>query len=64
MKVHTQAVQLSNRSGEATVVKQGALMTFRALRALGSYIAEIPAVATQVANDVGEAWRESSRPNA
>jgi hypothetical protein len=55
-----QAIQLSNPSGEATVVKTAALLTFRGLRALAGYVAELPAVATKVADDVGEAWRESA----
>ncbi len=58
-----QAIQLSNQSGEATVVKTFALVTFRGLRALAGYVAELPAVAAKVADDVGEAWRESSGPN-
>jgi hypothetical protein len=64
MKTHQQVVQLSTASEDSTVVKTCALFTFRALRTLGEYIAEIPAVATQAATDIAEAWEESSRPNA
>lgn len=70
MKTHHQVVQLSQPSEDSTVVKTCALFTFRALRTLGGYIAEIPAVATQAASDIAEAWQESSqeestnRPNA
>ncbi len=62
MKV--QSIQLSSTKKDATVVKTAALFTFRGLRALAGYVAELPAVAAKVADDVGEAWRESSRPNA
>ncbi len=71
MKIHQQTVRLSNTTSEdSTVIKTCALFTFRALRTLGGYIAEIPAVATQAATDIADAWEESSkeestnRPNA
>lgn len=62
MKV--QSIQLSNTNKDATVIKTAALYTFRGLRALAGYVAELPAVASKVADDIGDAWRESSRPNA
>ncbi len=71
MKSQTQAVRISNTvTDDSTIVKSGALMFFRALRTVGDYIAEIPAVATQAATDIADAWEESSkeesshRPNA
>jgi hypothetical protein len=62
MKV--QPVALSNTHNESSLTKTAALVTFRALRSVAGYVAELPAVATQVADDVRQAWEESSRPNA
>lgn len=62
MKVHNQAVQLSNPAEESTVVKTCALFTFRALRTLGGYIAEIPVIASDAVADVADAWEESAHP--
>jgi hypothetical protein len=59
MKVQNQAIQLSTTS-QSSIVKTSALFTFRALRTLAGYVAELPAVATQVANDVQAAWEESA----
>jgi hypothetical protein len=60
----TQPVALSNTTNESSITKNAALVTFRALRTVAGYVAELPAVATQVANDVSQAWKESRRPNA
>ncbi|MBU0752975.1 MAG: hypothetical protein KJ787_04050 [Gammaproteobacteria bacterium] len=64
MKTHLSPIPLSNPSEEGKVVKTCALFTFRALRTVADYVSQLPAVATQAANDVREAWEESSRPNA
>jgi hypothetical protein len=64
MKTDVRSIQLSNPSEESTVVKNCALFTFRALRTLDDYASQIPAVATQAATDIADAWEESSRPNA
>ena len=62
MKV--QPVALSNTSNESSLTKKAALFTFRALRTVAGYVAELPAAATQVADDVRQAWEDSRRPNA
>ena len=61
MKV--QPVALSSTTNESSITKTAALFTFRALRSMAGYVAELPTVATQVANDVSQAWEESRRPN-
>jgi len=61
MKV--QPVALSNTSNESSLTKTAALFTFRALRTVAGHVAELPAAATQVADDVRQAWEESRRPN-
>lgn len=58
-----QPVAFSNTRTEAGITKTAALFTFRALRAVAGCVAELPAVATQVATDVSQAWEESRRPN-
>jgi hypothetical protein len=64
MKTLSQSIQLSNTTADERIVKSGALMLFRAVRTVADYASQIPAVATQAASDVADAWRESSRPNA
>jgi hypothetical protein len=63
MKVLSQSIQLSNTTADERIVKTGALMFFRALRTVADYASQVPAAATQAANDIAEAW-EQSRPNA
>ena len=62
MKQLAQVIQLSNPTEESTVVKTAALFTFRALRTLGGYIAEIPVITSNAVCDVADAWGESARP--
>lgn len=64
MKNHLRIIPLSNHNEEVKVVKTCALFTFRALRTVADYVSQLPAVATQAATDVRDAWEESSRPNA
>ena len=64
MKTLSQSIQLSNTTADERIVKTGALMLFRAVRTVADYASQLPAVATQAASDVADAWRESSRPNA
>ena len=59
-----QPVALSKTTNESSITKMAALFTFRALRTVAGYVAVLPTVATQVANDVSQAWEESRRPNA
>ena len=61
MKV--QAVPLSTQPSER-LVKRGALLLFRGLRALTEQAAKAPGVIAQASADVREAWRETSSPNA
>ena len=64
MKVHVQPIPLNPAKTESRLVKQGALMTFRALRALAVHARKAPGLIAQAATDVREAWEESSHPNA
>jgi hypothetical protein len=66
MKVQVQSINLTpaTTDDDSRFVKAGALLFFRGVRALAGYIAEVPAVATQAAADIADAWEESSRPNA
>lgn len=64
MKTLSQSIQLSNTTTDERIVKTGALMLFRAVRTIADYASQLPAVASQAASDVADAWRESSRPNA
>jgi hypothetical protein len=63
MKVETQAVRLSDPSSGERFVKRGALVAFRALRALTAQAVKALGVLAQASADVREAW-EQSRPNA
>jgi hypothetical protein len=63
MKTLSQSIQLSTTADER-IVKTGARMLFRALRTVADYASQLPAVATQAASDVADAWEESRRPNA
>jgi hypothetical protein len=51
----------SNTTTDERIVKTGALMLFRAVRTVADYASQLPAVATQAASDVADAWRESSK---
>ena len=64
MKTLSQSIQLSNTIADDRIVKTGALMFFRAVRTVADYASQLPAVATQAASDVRQAWEESRRPNA
>jgi hypothetical protein len=64
MKVATQAVPLSNPTSEERLVKRSALFTFRAVRYLTAQARKAPGILQQAADDVRQAWEESSRPNA
>ena len=63
MKSHQQAIPLSNTEPSDRLVKRGALLAFKALRALTNQAKEVPGVLAQATADVREAWAESSRPN-
>jgi hypothetical protein len=49
---------------DQSVVKQGALATFKAVRFLMAQSKKAPGLLQQAVSDVREAWEESSRPNA
>jgi hypothetical protein len=59
MKVETQAVKLSDPASGERIVKRGALLLFRGLRALTEQVAKAPGVLAQASADVRAAWRES-----
>lgn len=49
---------------DESLVKQGALSTFRAVRFLMAQSKKAPGLLQQAVADVREAWEESARPNA
>ncbi len=49
---------------EESLVKQGALTTFRALRYLMVQSRKAPGLMQRAADDIRTAWQESARPNA
>ena len=63
MKIHVRAVPLSNVSTGERLVKRGALVTFRALRAVLEQARKAPGFLAQASADVRDAWQESARPN-
>ena len=63
MNSNAQPVKLSNTKPSDRLVKRGALLAFKALRALTNQAKEVPGVLAQATADVREAWAESSRPN-
>jgi hypothetical protein len=64
MKVHVQPINLTQvtTDDDSRFVKSGALLFFRGVRAIADYASQLPAVATQAATDVVEAWHESGSP--
>jgi hypothetical protein len=63
MKVHQQSIPLGNNQPSGRLVKRGALLAFKALRAMTNQAKEVPGILAQATADVREAWAESSRPN-
>jgi hypothetical protein len=63
MKVHTNAVRLSNPSSGERLVKRGALIAFRAMRVLTEQAKKTPGILAQASADVRDAWQESYHPN-
>lgn len=57
------AVPLSDEQPTERLVKRGALLAFRALRAVTAQAKKAPGVIALAVSDVREAW-EISRPNA
>lgn len=62
MKV--QSIPLSHPQRSERLVKRGASVVFRTVRALAEKAHKVPGVLAQAGNDVADAWRESARPNA
>jgi hypothetical protein len=62
MKVHQQSIPLNNQPSER-LFKRGAVLAFKALRAMTSQAKEVPGILSQAATDVREAWAETARPN-
>lgn len=62
MKTHNQAIPLNpaNTASESRLVKTAALFTFRGLRAIVEAAKAVPAIVTEAASDVREAWEESN----
>lgn len=63
MKVEVKAVQLSDLSSGERLVKRGALVAFRVLRAVTEQAKKAPGLLAQASADVRDAWQESARPN-
>ncbi len=64
MSIKVQAVPLSNPQSSERLVKRGALLAFRALRAVTAQAKKTPGILAQASADVRDAWQESSSPNA
>lgn len=63
MKTLNQAIPLNTDKSSDRLVKRGARLAFKALRALTSQAKEVPGALSQAATDIREAWAETSRPN-
>jgi hypothetical protein len=63
MKFQTQAIRLSNTQPAERLVKRGALLAFRALRAITEQAKKAPGILAQASTDVRNAWQETARPN-
>jgi hypothetical protein len=64
MSIKVQSIELSNPQPTERIVKRGALLAFRALRAVTAHAKKTPGALAQAATDVRAAWQESARPNA
>jgi len=62
MKTHNQPIPLNpaNTASESRYIKSAALFTFRGLRAIVEAAKAVPAIVTEAASDVREAWEESN----
>ena len=60
MKVQVQAIPLSDVQHSERLVKRGALLLFRGIRAVAAQAAKAPGVLAQASADVKAAWVESS----
>jgi hypothetical protein len=58
------AIPLSDVQPSERIVKRGALLLFRSVRALTAQAAKAPGVLAQASADVRDAWRQSASPNA
>ena len=63
MSIKVQAIQLSSPPPAERLVKRGALLAFRALRAVTERAKQAPGILAQAGADVRTAWQESARPN-
>ncbi len=62
MKVHVQPIPLkpAKAESESRYIKTAALFTFRGLRAIVEAAKAVPAIVTEAASDVRDAWEESN----
>ena len=62
MKTHNQPIPLNpaNAEAESRYIKTAALFTFRGLRAIVEAAKAVPAIVTEAASDVREAWEETN----
>lgn len=63
MKTQHKIIPLGNSTSTDRLVKRGALLAFKAVRAVTHQAKGVPGILSQAATDVREAWAESSRPN-
>lgn len=63
MKVEVRPVSLPATPDSERLVKHGALLAFRALRAVMTEAKKAPSLIKQARTDIREAWAESSLPN-
>jgi len=63
MKIVTQAIPLPPTTTDDRLVKRGALLAFRALRAVTEQTRKAPGFIAQTTADIADAWRESASPN-
>ncbi len=61
--MQTVPIKLNSNQSTDSLVKRGALLTFRAVRAIASQAKEAPGILSQAASDVKSAW-VASRPKA
>jgi hypothetical protein len=63
MKTTDNVIHLRDKQPKERLVKRGALVAFKAIRAIASQAKEVPGQLSQSLTDLREAW-EQSRPNA
>lgn len=63
MKTQHQRIPLGTSPSSDRLVKRGALLAFKAVRAVTHRAKGVPGILSQAATDVRDAWAETERPN-